>query len=306
MRTATFVLAFSLLVGLLPTPAMTSTRVGVYAIIDDVTFEPSDFEPERVRISGMFVVPQPISSGLHQLPSRGHLYFSLNHDAESTTRWDWEALKKAAGTGQVVGFGRYWMPCSNLRSIRLPKLSEDANCSLEVNVHTDASTATPEPYPVPSLEGVVTDFDDDLCARFGKPSVLIVYELREAYSPGIVQDEPPVCPGSVGLISNSRLDSAFDTQTRDSEWADDAEALILGRLTGAPGLTLSGLDVECRDTICHISLVFPSREYQEAEGNRLAADALNELPDFAEGGKIIPPRNEPTMDYYLQRRKAPD
>jgi hypothetical protein len=27
------------------------------------------------------------------------------------------------------------------------------------------------------------------------------------------------------------------------------------------------------------------------------------MPGFAAGGKIVPPRDEPTIDYYLQRRK---
>jgi hypothetical protein len=37
-------------------------------------------------------------------------------------------------------------------------------------------------------------------------------------------------------------------------------------------------------------------------GNRLVADALNDMPGFVRGGKIIPPRNAPTIDYYFQRR----
>jgi hypothetical protein len=61
--------------------------------------------------------------------------------------------------------------------------------------------------------------------------------------------------------------------------------------------------VECRNTICHVRLVFPNREYQEAVGDRLAANALSELPGFAQGAKIIPPRDAPTIDYYVQRRK---
>ena len=97
----------------------------------------------------------------------------------------------------------------------------------------------------------------------------------------------------------------FATQIREPEWAEDTETLILGRLARMPGLKLSDLGVECRDTICHIHLVFPTKEYQEATGNRLAADALDALPEFARGGKIIPPEGEPTMDYYLQRRRAP-
>ena len=98
------------------------------------------------------------------------------------------------------------------------------------------------------------------------------------------------------------MDWAFVEQPRDAEWADATEALILKRISDAPGLRLSDLRVECRDTICHIRAAFPTRDYQEATGNRLVAEALNDMPGFARGGKIIPPRNAPTIDYYFQRR----
>ena len=305
MSAAIRLLVSCLSFGLVTTQSIASTRVGIFAIIDEVAFEPSEYEPERALISGTFVVPVPISSGLHQPPSRGYLYFSLNEDAPNSTRADWEALQEAAGTARVVGFGEYWMSCANTRSALLPDRASDANCSFEVSVHTDSNTATPVPYPTPSVEGVVTDFADDTCARFGKPSVQIAFHLREAYSPGVIQEEPPVCPEQIGLVSSSRLDSVFVTQERDPIWADSTEAYLLRRLAEAPRLELSELGVECRDTICHIRLVFPTREYQDATGNRLAADALNELPVFAPGAKIVPPSEEPTMDYYFQRRRVP-
>src|SRR6185436_5152703 len=59
-------LALALGLATLTTQSLASTRVAVYAIVDDVEFEPSSFEPERVWISGVFVVPVPISSGLHE------------------------------------------------------------------------------------------------------------------------------------------------------------------------------------------------------------------------------------------------
>src|SRR6185503_10883995 len=95
---------------------------------------------------------------------------------------------------------------------------------------------------------------------------------------------------------------AFAEQTRDDDWADATETLILRRIADASGLKLSDLRVECRDTICWIHAAFPTREYQETTGNRLVADALRDLPGFAPGGKGIPPRNEPTIDLYYQRR----
>jgi hypothetical protein len=178
---------------------------------------------------------------------------------------------------------------------------------LEVSVNSDRTKAIAEPYPAPSEEGVVTafDHDDDICPRFGQPSVRIVADLRAAHSPGSARIEPPVCKEWIGLVASSALERTFPTQTRDIEWAESAEALILRRLTQAQGLALSELGVECRDTICHIRLAFPSKQYEDATGNRLAADALHELSGFAPGAQIDTGDTEPTIDYYIQRRKVP-
>jgi hypothetical protein len=235
------------------------------------------------------------------------LYLSLSPTNAESTRRDWEALKANAGLGSVVGFGEYWMRCSLVRSapLPLPPDAENANCSTEITVvETDSTRATAEPYPKPSSEGVVTVFDDadDICPRFGQSSVQIVAQLRAAHSPSGTHEEPPPCPDRIGLVDSSDLDWAFVEQPRDAEWADATEALILKRISDAPGLRLSDLRVECRDTICHIRAAFPTVEYQEATGNRLVAEALNDMPGFARGGKIIPPRNAPTVDYYFQRR----
>ena len=296
---------FALLAG----PAAASTRVGIYAIIDEVAFEPSDREPDRILISGTFVVPVPISSGDHERASRGLLYFGLNPGSPGPTRTDWRALRKAAGTGQVVGFGQYWMPCSRAARLTPPAQGwpANANCSLEVTVSSDRTKAIAEPYPAPSEEGVVTVFDqnDDVCPRFGRSSVRIAEELRTAHSPGTAWSDTPVCKDWVGLVMASDLARTFPTQARDAEWADATEALILRRLTQAQGLALSDLGVECRDTICHVRLAFPSKQYQDATGNRLAADALHELPGFAQGAQVDTGETEPTIDYYIQRRKVP-
>ena len=132
----TSVRLFALCLGfaLWATPSAASTRVGIYAIIDEVTFEPPDREPDRVWISGTFVVPSPISSGDHGAPTHGHLYFSLNPNAREVTRNEWAVLGKAAGTGEVVGFGEYWMSCARIHvtDSRLRGLPPEANCSFEV------------------------------------------------------------------------------------------------------------------------------------------------------------------------------
>jgi hypothetical protein len=77
--------------------------------------------------------------------------------------------------------------------------------------------------------------------------------------------------------------------------------MVLQRFADAPGLRLADLRVECRETICRIHLAFPTAEYQQSEGNELAANALDKVPGFADGGQIVPSRWGPTLDYYLQR-----
>jgi len=200
-------LALALGLAALATQSLASTRVAVYAIVDAIDFEPSSFEPERAWISGIFVVPVPISSGLHAEPARGHLYLSLDSANAAATRADWEALRANAGTGRVVGFGEYWMRCSLVRSApQLPPNAENANCSAEITVvEADRTRATPEPYPKPSREGVVTVFDnnDDVCPRFGQSSVEIIANLREAHSPGSAPDKPPICEERIGLVDEA-------------------------------------------------------------------------------------------------------
>ena len=39
-----------------------SDRLGIYAIVEKVVFEPSESAPQRIQIWGAFVVPVPMSS----------------------------------------------------------------------------------------------------------------------------------------------------------------------------------------------------------------------------------------------------
>ncbi len=54
-----------------------NATIEIYAVIDKVTFEPGDSSPAFVRISGVFVVPVPMSSGKYGSPQRGYLYFRI-------------------------------------------------------------------------------------------------------------------------------------------------------------------------------------------------------------------------------------
>src|SRR5437660_6366620 len=86
-----------------------SGSIGIYAVIDQVTFEPGT-SPNSVRISGVFVVPIPKSSGGYRAAQRGYLYFRIPAGMEDIVRKDWTELAKMAGTGRVVGLCQYWVP----------------------------------------------------------------------------------------------------------------------------------------------------------------------------------------------------
>ena len=154
-------------------------KPGIYAFIDTVSFEPAAGEPDRIRISGTFVVPRPVSSGLHLAPQHGDLYFSLVDGRASMIRREWRELAAAAGTGEVVGFAEYWMSRPDPNR---PPGTGTVNTSLVVRVRKEDDTSEPEPYPLSHEAGVITVFDSpgDLAPRFGKPSAVLIQELREA------------------------------------------------------------------------------------------------------------------------------
>lgn len=154
-----------------------STVVGIFAIVDSVRLEPSDATPERIRMSGVFVIPVPMSSGHHRPPQRGQLCFGLPPGMEDAARKDWAAIQTFAGTGQVIGFGEYWVVTERRF------WNSAMHTSLVVDVQTDPAALACEPYPVPNARGVVTTFDtsEDASPRFGDPSMVIVSRLLEAH-----------------------------------------------------------------------------------------------------------------------------
>jgi hypothetical protein len=85
-----------------------SGPIGVYALVDKITFEPNAEKPERIRISGVFITAKDQNSDSYSDPQRGYLYFTLPQNNAGLARREWSDLKTVAGTGQVVGFGSSW------------------------------------------------------------------------------------------------------------------------------------------------------------------------------------------------------
>ena len=55
--------SFSLLFLATATAAAKSSSIGIYAVIDEVKFDGDASSPNFVRISGVFIIPRPMSSG---------------------------------------------------------------------------------------------------------------------------------------------------------------------------------------------------------------------------------------------------
>jgi hypothetical protein len=149
MRPALALVALALLLSLTSTSLIAKNgTIGIYAVIDEVTFEPDGPSPNVIRMSGVFVVPVPMSSGMYRSPQRGYLYFRIPSGMEETTRKDWNELKSIAGTGQVVGFAQYWVPNPG-------DPNGNPHRSLEITVHADNGAASPDIYPLPHPKGIV-------------------------------------------------------------------------------------------------------------------------------------------------------
>jgi hypothetical protein len=80
-----------------------SDRVGIYAVVDKVVFEPSAANPERVQVWGAFAVAKRDDRDFYEPVQRGYLYLTLAGDKD-LTRAEWNDLKSVAGTKQIVAF----------------------------------------------------------------------------------------------------------------------------------------------------------------------------------------------------------
>ena len=143
------------------------TGVGVYALIDQIALDQDDRLTTTVRISGIFMIPEWMSSGEYKTPQRGYLYFRIPSGNEQSARNELNQLKAFAGTGQVVGFALYWVPNPN-------DPRGNPHHSLEVRVRASGDTAEPDVYPIPYPKGIVTagdpNFDVAIAAKLQKTS----------------------------------------------------------------------------------------------------------------------------------------
>ncbi len=105
MKSVLFAAATIFAITLCPRVVSASGPIGIYALVERVAFE-----PERIRISGVFIAAEERADNatVYAAPLRGYLYLSLPRGNEELARREWADLKSVAGTRQVVGLGSSW------------------------------------------------------------------------------------------------------------------------------------------------------------------------------------------------------
>ena len=112
MPSAGLLIAASLLQpATVPLPA--SGPVVIFGIVEKVVFEPSEASPEHLQVWGAFALVEGTNQTARPISNvtRGYLYFRLPvgvgaREIDAVKR-EWEDLKRVAGAGQAVRFGRW-------------------------------------------------------------------------------------------------------------------------------------------------------------------------------------------------------
>src|SRR5262249_54989068 len=126
--------------------------IGIYAIVDNVACELNEESPERVRIWGTCVVPEPMSSGLYNAPQRVNVEFKLAPGLSQVVRQRVRELEDVIVPGRYFGFGQYW--------VHYPAdLFGNPHHSLEIHIHQDGDVAVPDDYPLSHSRGIVKTGD---------------------------------------------------------------------------------------------------------------------------------------------------
>jgi hypothetical protein len=133
-----------------------SDFVGVYAVVDKVTLEPSDAAAERVQIWGAFAMADDKPGSTYGPAERGYLYYSCPAGQESVCRKEWSDIKSVAGKSTAIGFGQRYKPRGRVRK-------------------ADDKPASPDLYPI-QMGVVRVESDSDR----GSETMKVIDGLRAA------------------------------------------------------------------------------------------------------------------------------
>ncbi|MDC0675537.1 MYXO-CTERM sorting domain-containing protein [Nannocystis radixulma] len=119
------------LCSLAPTVASASFPAGVWALVEKVTTEPDDKNPNRVRIDGLFMVanqkPDFAKYTGYSVPAHGHMYYECPEQDLATCQMEWAELAKlAGGEDNCRGWGDNSLPDNGSVRTAEPPVKPDA------------------------------------------------------------------------------------------------------------------------------------------------------------------------------------
>jgi hypothetical protein len=162
--------------------ARASDPIGGYVIVDKVILEPAD-SPTTIQILGSIALANGERGSSYSDPVRGYLYYKAASGKEGVCRKEWNDLKKAAGTAQIIGFGsRYELKA--LGSIR----------------KADAKPESPDTYPLNN--GLVKIGEDEDSTPFNKGNA---DRIRSLPAPRTPPEGASVAPGEITLVINNMI-----------------------------------------------------------------------------------------------------
>ena len=99
--------------------------IGIYAVIEQVTFEPASGTPaSRVQVWGAFALAER-AHDFYAAPKRGYMYFSCPTTQRARCDADWADFRWHAGSGKAIGFGERAKPLGRVRADNEPPAAPD-------------------------------------------------------------------------------------------------------------------------------------------------------------------------------------
>jgi hypothetical protein len=171
------------------TAARASGPIAGYVLVDKVILAPDDV-PTTIQIWGNFCLATEKGGGTRSTqvftsPEYGYLYYKARTGKEDVCRKEWNDLKKAAGTAQVIGFGSYF--------------NDDYTLQAVGTAHKANEKATsPDVYPL--VNGLVKVDEND---NNNNPLALKLLALPMPRTP---MEGDLVPPGEINLVVRNSAD----------------------------------------------------------------------------------------------------
>jgi hypothetical protein len=99
--------------------------------------------------------------------------------------------------------------------------------------------------------------------------------------------------------SSLDLKQQFSMEGRSTSWAPTTEARILDEVAQVDRLSLTTLNVECRETVCELRMTFPSGD--DLSASRESLLALEQIDSFRRVVSTVVMGPSPEANFYFER-----